>query len=166
MTLILNEIHLIDGFNETMIVAAADRRLSINGRYADTRQKLFEIPYLRGTVSYFGLAEVFPNGKNQLLSDWLPSFIRSQNHVKTLEEFSGNLREELHNVIPQETLSRYASGFHICGYNNQNIPEFWYLSNIGGLDGFNYVETKPRYAEPSSDWLGRDAKNFGWDGKD
>lgn len=168
MTLILNEIHLLDGLNKTMLVAAADRRISKpDGSYEATRRKLFPIPYLSSTISYFGLASVYPRGRMQYLSDWLPNFINTQSQVPDLETFAQNLRDALHRVIPQSTLQEHSSGFHIAGYNSQGLPEFWHLSNIGDIRAFQYVDFKPRYGPPSPDFLGRDAqKNFEWDGSD
>ena len=46
------------------------------------------------------------------------------------------------------------------------LPDFWFLSNIGPMKGFNYT-CQDHYPEPSSQFLERDAKaNFGWDGSD
>jgi hypothetical protein len=170
MTLILNEIHLLDGLNKTMLVAAADRRISWPDgldRPPESKPKLFPIPYLNGTISYFGLATFPMEGKtrSQYLSDWLPNFINKQSEVPDLRTFAQNLRNELHEVIPPASLQKEASGFHICGYNSQGLPEFWYLSNIGHLEHFHYLDLKPQYALPSPDFLERDAQNeFGWDG--
>lgn len=168
MTLILNEIHLLDGLNKTVLIAAADRRISKpDGSYEATRKKLFPIPYLNGTISYFGLASVYPKGEMQYLSHWLPNFINKQSGTPDLETFTENLRDALHQIIPEAALQRHASGFHIAGYNSQGLPEFWHLSNIGDMRDFRYVDFKPRYGPPSPDFLGRDAqKNFGWDGSD
>jgi hypothetical protein len=168
MTLILNEIHLLDGMQRTMLVAAADRRISrLDGTYDSTRQKLFSIPYLDATVSYFGIACVYPGGKTQPLSDWLPYFISTQSAAPDLQTFAESLRVELHKLVPQSILESYPSGFHLCGYNRQRLPEFWYLSNIGGMQNFQHVDFKPQYEPASSDFLGRDArKHFGWYGID
>ena len=63
MTLITNEIHVLDGFKKTILVFVADQRITMpDGTYRKGR-KLFKIPYLEGGVSYFGLAEVFPSGR-------------------------------------------------------------------------------------------------------
>jgi hypothetical protein len=165
MTLITNEIHMLDGFKKTVLIFAADRRLTYpDGSYGSTRPKLFPIPYLEGGVSYFGLALVFPKGKRRYLSDWLQEFINRHSTTKTLGDFGCELREELHTVIPADILERNASGFHICGYNSDGLPEFWYLSNIGGRDGVRYTNLQPRYGDPSPDFLGRDARSLGWDG--
>lgn len=166
MTLILNEIHLLDGLNKTMLVAAADQRISKpDGSYEATRKKLFTIPHLSATISYFGLASVYPGGKIKYLSDWLPKFINTQSRTLNLETLAQNLRDALHRVIPQSTLQGQPSGFHIAGYNSQGFPEFWHLSNIGDMRGFQYVDFKPRYGPPSPDFLGRDARELwgGWE---
>ena len=60
------------------MIAAADRRLTSNGRYADTQRKLFPIPYHHGAISSFGLADFKDHGgKLRRLSLWLPGFIRA-----------------------------------------------------------------------------------------
>jgi hypothetical protein len=166
MTLIANEIHMLDGFKRTLLVFAADRRLTYpDGSYAGTRQKLFRIPYLDGGVSYFGLAEVYPKNKKQYLSDWLPDFVNRHAATKSLRDFAFELRDELHSVIPAHILGKTASGFHICGYNSDGLPDFWFLRNIGGIEDFRYTNLQRRYMEPTPDFLGRDAKAMGWDGK-
>jgi hypothetical protein len=165
MTLITNEIHILSGFNKTVLVFAADRRLTYpDGSYAGTRQKLFRIPYLEGGISYFGLAEVYPGGRKQLLSDWLKNFITRHSTTKSLKDFGFQLRDELHAVIPAVVLEKNASGFHICGYNPDGLPEFWFLRNIGTMQGFQYADLQSRYTEPTADFLDRDAKLMGWDG--
>lgn len=165
MTLITNEIHMVDGFSRILLIFAADRRLTnLDGSYGGTKQKLFRIPYLEGGVSYFGLATVFPNNRPRYLSDWLRDFITRHSSVRTLSDFAAELRTGLHEVIPENILSKHASGFHICGYNAQGLPEFWFLRNIGGMSGFNYTDLRSRYMEPTADFLDRDAKMLGWDG--
>ena len=168
MTLVVNEIHALDGLSKTLVVAAADRRLSYpGGGYADTRRKVLGIPHLHGAVSYFGLAEVYPSGHKQYLDDWLTAFINNHSGVPDLGAFAHELRQGLHQVIPEHVLQEKASGFHMCGYNAQNLPDFWYLSNIGCMEQFVYADLKPRYDAPASHFLGRDAvAELGWDGKD
>jgi hypothetical protein len=165
MTLVVNEIHLSDGLANTLIVAAADRRvLEPDGSYR-TRRKLFDIPYLNATISYFGLADVFPKGKREPLSTWLSSFINKESRTEDLGTFVNHLRDALHEALTRAQLRAYGSGFHICGYNHQRLPDFWSLSNIGRIQGFNYTDFKARYEPPSQDFLGRDARNFGWNGE-
>src|SRR6266849_430237 len=166
MTLISNEIHMLDGFKRTLLIFAADRRLTYpDGSYAGTKQKQFPIPYLNGGVSYFGLAEVYPKGKKQYLSDWLREFVIRHSTMTSLKDFAFQLRDELHTVIPAGILKKNASGFHICGYNSKGLPEFWFLRNIGGMDQFRYTNLLQRYMEPTADFLDRDAKSLGWDGR-
>jgi len=167
MTLILNEIHLFEGLKETLLVAAADGRISKpDGSYDSTRRKLFPIPYLNGAVSHFGLAMIYPAGRPQYMSRWLPDFIRRHSSAPSLQSFAESLREELNRVVPPAILKKSPSGFHICGYNDAGYPDFWYLSNIGGVRDFKYVGLKPQYAPPESHFLGRDAqRTFNWDGE-
>src|SRR6266849_6751712 len=111
MTLISNEIHMLDGFKRTLLIFAADRRLTYpDGSYAGTKQKLFRISYLNGGVSYFGLAEVYPKGKKQCLSDWLREFVIRHSGTTSLKDFAFQLRDELHTVIPAGILKKNASG--------------------------------------------------------
>ena len=166
MTLITNEIYMLDGFRQTLIVFAADQRISKPDGTFIKGKKLFRIPYLEGCVSYFGLAEVFPANRRQYLFDWLPKFITSNAGLTTLRAFAYALRDELNRIVPANMLKRNASGFHICGYNERGLPEFWYLSNIGGMDAFAYKNLSQRYGDPSPDFLDRDAKKLGWDGSD
>ena len=167
MTLILNEIHLLQGLKETMLVAAADRRISKpDGSYDSTRRKLFSIPYLNGAIAHFGLAMVYPRGQPQYMSNWLPDFIKRHSLASGLQSFAESLREELNRIVPPKVLKKAPSGFHICGYNDAGYPDFWYLSNIGDLRNFRYGGLKSQYGPPASHFLGRDApREFGWDGE-
>lgn len=89
MTLILNEIHVRNGFNETFMIAAADRRLSNeDGSFHATQKKLLQIPYLNGAISYFGIATIPRNGKLLCVSGWLRDFIRNNAQCKDLQSFS------------------------------------------------------------------------------
>lgn len=167
MTLITNEIHIIDGLCNTIMVAAADRRITNpNGSFNSNRKKLFEIPYLNGAISYFGLASFEKNGRIQYLSSWIPNFIRKQAKVPNLEIFSKELREALNSDISKNILQKTPSGFHICCYNKKRLPEFWYLTNVESMDAFIYQNLKPQYGPPSPDFLERDAQKLGWDGED
>lgn len=165
MTIITNEIYLLDGLTKSILVSAADSRvLEPNGRYS-THRKLFEIPYLRAYISYHGLAQVFPSRKPVYLSNWLPNFISDHTSICDLREFAFSLRDALHTVIPPQVLKVNHSGFHLLGYNSRDFPDFWYLSNIGGMDQFVYKDLHDRYREPTQDFLERDArKHLGYDG--
>jgi hypothetical protein len=138
MTLITNEIHVLDGFKKTILVFAADQRITMPDGTYRKGQKLFAIPYLEGGVSYFGLAEVVPSGRRQFLSQWLPAFITKNADAPSLRDFAFRLRDELNTIVPQQILRQNASGFHICGYNGDGFPEFLFLRNIGAMDGYAY----------------------------
>lgn len=116
MTLVLNEIHLIEGLKRTFLIAAADRRLTKpDGSRHDAHPKLFEIPYLNGAISYFGLAEFTKAGKSVRMWDVLPAFVRSHATLPDLGTFSAALRDELERAIPKSLLKENPLGFHICG---------------------------------------------------
>jgi len=167
MTMVVNEIHLLHGLARTMMVAAADRRLTqTDGRYYGTQRKLFPIPYLNGSISYFGLAAAEIGGRLFRFSSWLPTFIRRQSGMTDLQAFCTNLRGALHQVLPPSLLTGTPSGFQVCGYGSLGLPEFWAMSNIGGMEGIEYRDIQPRYGPPMPDFLGRDAVTLGWDGSD
>lgn len=168
MTLILNEIHLLNGLQTTLLIATADRQITKqDGTFDSLLTKLFAIPYLNGAVSYFGLATVYPKGQSQYLSTWMPDFIRRHSSADNLQSFAERLRNEVSQIISPAVLQTCGSGFHICGYNSMGLPDFWYFSNIGGMKGFQYIDLKPQYTYPKSHFLCRGAtKVFGWDGND
>ena len=86
MSLILNEIHIVGGLSHTVVVAAADRRISApGGTYDSTRRKLFDVQYLQAAVAYYGLAVVYPRGKKEYLSSWLPNFIRANSSIASMQ---------------------------------------------------------------------------------
>jgi hypothetical protein len=121
---------------------------------------------LSATVSFFGLAEVFPGGVSIPLSTWLKNFIRQQTSAKDLSTFSRNLWNEMNRIVPASILCQNPSGFHLSGFARNSYPDFWFLSNIGGLNGFSYSDLKPKYQVPESHFLERDAKkDLGWDGE-
>src|SRR5262249_28033220 len=95
---------------------------------------------------------------------FLPAFINRQSGAGTIKEFAVRLREGLNKSIPATVLQTQPSGFHICGYNREGIPEFWFLTNIGGMNEFDYTDLQRQYTEPSCELLGRDAFKMGWDG--
>jgi hypothetical protein len=163
MTLVLNEIHGLGASRSPLMIAAADRRISnANGSYHSTRRKLFPLPRLSGAVSYFGVAAFPQRAGIRYLSEWLPDFIR-RTPAKNLGEFALHLRAELGALVPPAVLRRRVSGFHICGFDENDRPDFWFLSNIVAMDGFAYTQIRDSYTDPASHFLGRDAAAFGWD---
>ncbi len=168
MTLVLNEIHMLDGLNQTVMIAAADRRISKDGKYHGTYRKLFPIPYLNGAISYFGLASYFDSsGKEKKLWEWLPAFITKQAGTPDLRTFCRSLHEGLENFFPSQLLADKVSGFQICGYNDRFIPEYWFLTNIRNMAGPYPSEIKSFYKAPAPHFIQNDARrNFNWDGED
>jgi len=165
MTLILNEIHLLNGLKDTFQIAAADRRITRGNNIESPRKKLFAIPFLKATVSYFGLASFTKANKETYLSEWLPQFIRASSHCSSLEQFSFELSETLNNTIPLKIRKENRSGFHLSGYNNISLPEFWHFSNIPGMTGLYYNKPVEKYGVPTSDFLNRDViSHFKYDG--
>jgi hypothetical protein len=160
MTLLLTEIHCLDGLSHSCILFAADRRISRNGKYDGTQRKVFQIPYLQAGVGFFGLAEV-PTGGNILsMSAWLSRFIRKNSRVKSLEIFASMLRDTLNSDIDLRWRQKHISGFHVAGYNSVGIPEFWYIRNVKD----DRTTITGRY-EAREDFLHRDACNLGYDGQ-
>jgi len=165
MTLITNEIHMLDGFQEDGPgIRGRPENLETEWRLRQLAKKAIQNPLPECGHQLFRLGTGFPNGRRQYLSDWLPVFIRKNSGAQNLGDFSSTLRDELHKIVPSSVLGANASGFHIGGYNAQGIPEFWFLTNIGGMDDFRYKDLAPRYSDPSSDFLRRDAVKLGWDG--
>ncbi len=167
MTLVLNEIHFEDRFENSFMIAAADRRITHDdGRFQNSR-KVFSLPGIHGAVSFFGLAEVWPEGRREDMSPWLGDFVETHADVPDLKTFSESLRDALHEVIPASSLVLTHSGLQICGYTQEGIPDFWFLTNIGGWkQPFVYYNFSDRYGVPTSHFLGRDAKGYGWNGTD
>ncbi|MBM4160390.1 MAG: hypothetical protein FJ217_04735 [Ignavibacteria bacterium] len=163
MTLLANEIHVQDSLQHTVIIFAADRRITFLGRFHSLGKKIFPIEYLNAGIGFFGLAEVFPGGKKQSMSSWLPQFITRNHRIRTLEEFADTLRAELDNVVPRDLKTSNPSGFHIAGFNQSGLPEFWFVRNIEHMDAHRYIDLQDHYSA-TEDFLARDARQFGFDG--
>lgn len=171
MTLISNEIYLLDPIKGSFIVCCADRRITY--RHAKNRKekytsgkKLFGISYLNATVSFWGATQL-GNGKGKfdLLSDWLPKFITRHHDLTTLLDFATTLRTELNKAMYKQYLRIEPSGFHFAGIRRDGVPEFIHFSNCGWNATSGYYENPAsEYREPFEDFLQRDAKSFGWDG--
>jgi len=113
-------------------------------------------------VSYFGLAAFPHRGRQIFLSDWLPDFIR-RSQATSVTECAGELHVRLNDVVPGHVLLARPSGLHLCGFDTDGRPDFWFISNIGGMQGFEYTDLRDAYSEPASHFLGRDAVSFGLD---
>lgn len=167
MTLLVNEIHLVEGLRKTVLVAIADRRITKGrGVYVGSYPKLFDIPYLKGAVSFMGFADSPVGARLTRMWDFLPSFVRKNTDAKTLGEFARRLKVELEGIVPAARLKAYPSAFHICGYDDSGLPDYWWLTNIRKMDGPFPLEWESDYKTPGSNFLGRDAKALGWDGAD
>lgn len=166
MTIIYNEIQVHRSLEESIVLFAADSRMSTTEPRYSKETKLFKIEYLRAGVSFFGLSRVYPHGHPQPLSEWLPAFIRKHSDINDLRTFAQVLRDELAKVVPSHILADHHSGFHLAGYTPKGYPDFVYFSNIGSGANFEYSDIKSEYSHPSSHFLDRDAKKHGWDGVD
>ncbi|MFO0507955.1 MAG: hypothetical protein ACK5YS_03700 [bacterium] len=171
MTLLTNEIRLIDGFTETLIISTADRRLTYpkeNNRKKkyESGKKLFKIEHLNATVSYWGNCVLInEKGNQEFYFSWLPNFIRKSYHIDNLMEFARKLKAELNIRVPAQTLREYASGFHLAGYTKKGEPEFIHFSNCNwNSSKVIYENILYAYKEPYADFLEEHAKQFGWDG--
>ena len=163
MTLIINEIRINDNSGKSFWISAADRRLSMNGKFHSTkRKKIFPVVYLNATVSYFGLAVWTKNNKEIYLSDIIKRLITKLNNERRLNEFSKKLISELNNKVPNNLLKTNPTGIHISGFDNSGVPQFYYSSNIGNITNeFIYQDLKTKLSLPSND-LERDMKiHFG-----
>lgn len=160
MTLLLTEIHCLDGLSHSCIVFAADRRISQNGKYAGTRKKVFQVPCLRAGVGFFGLAEAPINGSTLPMSDWLLRFIQRNSNLTSLQAFASALAKSLNADILSKWRQQYISGFHLAGYNTSGLPEFWYVRNVED-DRITITGTY----EAREDFLHRDAGALGYDGQ-
>ena len=156
----MNEIHVQGNLQNSIILLAADQRITLKDKFHSNRKKLFLIPYLNAGVGYFGLAQ--PN-RTEFFSSWLPNFIRNNADAKTLEELARRLCHKLNQSVNKSILAKAPSGFHVCGYNVQNYPELWFVRNINRMEGNSYKDIGSEYIV-SEDFLSRDAHNMGFDG--
>lgn len=165
MTLVLNEIHVGKAFNRSFVVAAADRQILLSdGTGGGKRKKVFLIPHLTAAISYFGLAAWTVGARLIHLSDWLPAFIQRNGSCRNLMEFAEQLRVSLNQMIPPSLLATVGSGFHVVGFDQERRPDFWFVTNIGSMTGFTYTDFQPRFGDPASHFLQRDAAQLNWDG--
>ena len=161
MTLLVNEIHIGGDLRNSLIVATADRRITKVGTGFDSnRKKLFKFRHLNAAVGYFGLAQ--PTVR-RYFSDWVANFINQATGFSSLEEIANNMCAELNRTVDKRLLKDYPSGFHICGYNSQGFPEFWFVRNIGAMEESRYIDYKSEYFL-TEDFLSRDARIQGFDG--
>lgn len=143
MTLIVNEIyHDPKDPSRSRIFAAADRRISKLGSPAGEKRKLFLVERLNATISYFGLAQA---QAGEYFEDLIPRFIGAHQSA-SIRQLAVDLRDFMTRNVPRAWLSGNASGFHVCGFTPDGVPQMWYISNIGGMDGFAHVGLTEEYA--------------------
>jgi hypothetical protein len=130
MTLLTTEIHRHSDPQNAIIVFAADRRISRGNSYDDTRGKIFNVQKINAGIGYFGLAEVSQGACRKPMSDWLEDFLRNTIEGETLDELAGRLVNSLNSAVPENHRKSCISGFHIAGFNNEGLPEFWYVRNV------------------------------------
>jgi hypothetical protein len=162
MTILLNQIFVSGNLKESYIIAAADRRITLNGNYNQTKKKIFPINNLKSTISYFGLAGFYKGGKFEYFGDWIPQYIRknSSKYLKP-EDFISNFRNDLNGLVDPQLLKINASGFHYSFYNHKGFPDFIYFSNINIMDHLKYTNLANSYQMPASHYLSRDAMKDG-----
>jgi hypothetical protein len=153
MTILANEIRINQSITDVTLIQVADRRITCKGKFDSNRRKVFEIPYLKASVGYFGLAQ--PTAK-EYFSSWLPNVIRNGHTIKTVNEFSQYLADTLNKNVTKSLLKTNPSGFHICGLADDGIPEFYFIRNIEGREGPYYKGFKDTYF-CSEDFRTRDA---------
>lgn len=164
MTLIVTELHATKDLRESTIFFTADRRISRKGKRRSTERKVFRVKYLNAGIGFFGIATVFPSGKKSSTSSWLKQFVDSNHAVSNMRDFAHKLRKELDLVLPEDVKTSYPSGFHLAGFNENKLPEFWFITNIGNFSNWEYSQFKNRFYV-SENFLNRDARSFGYNGR-
>lgn len=150
--------------HDVTIIFAADRRISYEKKFHALCKKIFRVPYLNAGIGFFGLAEVGQQPNPTPMSDWLTSFITKNHDARTLSDFARRLRDELNGAVPRTSKISNPSGFHIAGFNQDGLPEFWYVRNIDNMDQHRYIGFLDRY-RVTEDFLRRDAsRDIGYDG--
>jgi hypothetical protein len=156
VTILINEIHIINTVQNGFILHAADRRITLNGKPLRQEKKIFKIPYLNAGVGYFGLADI---NHKETFSGWLPNFINKNSDAHTLGQFAERLRDALNRAVNKSMLSNKVSGLHICGYNAENCPEFWIVRNSDTFVEGVYRDLKKEYY-CAEEFIARDAKEL------
>ena len=142
MTILANELRIKQSITNVTLIQVADRRITRVGKFDSNRRKVFEIPYLKASVGYFGLAQ--PTSR-EYFSSWLPNVIRHGYNVKTVKEFSEYLINELNRNVTKPLLKTIPSGFHLCGLAGDGIPEFYFIRNIDRMEGPYYKGFRDTY---------------------
>lgn len=153
MTIQANELHIGKSITDSTWVHVSDRRISLDGRFHSRRRKTFEIPYLRASIGYFGLAQ--PN-IGDFFSSWVPNTIRHGAGIKDLVDFASFFEERLNRDVSKAFLRANPSGFHLCGFAADGLPEFYFIRNIESMVGPFYKGFRDSYYK-TEDFRSRDA---------
>jgi len=153
MTIQANELHIGKSITDSTWAHVSDRRISIGGKFHSNRRKTFEIPYLKASIGYFGLAQ--PNGTD-FFSSWVPNAIRHGAGIKDLADFASFFEKRLNRDVSKAFLRKHPSGFHLCGFAADGFPEFYFIRNIESMDGAFYKGFRDSYYT-TEDFRSRDA---------
>jgi len=164
VTLLLTEIYVGTDMHDVTIIFAADRRITREKKFDANRRKIFPVPYLNAGIGYFGLADVGRRPNATPMSDWLTSFITENHDARRLGDFAHRLQDELNGAVPRTSKISNPSGFHVAGFNQDGLPEFWFVRNIEKMDQYRYIGFLDHYFV-TEDFLRRDARReIGYDG--
>jgi len=168
MTLLINDFCMRGDLRDGYILTVADRRLSYDKTHPKHHKpehatKVFEITRLNAAIGYFGLAYFRSNIQHDSipLSPWLQSFINHYHIAKTIGEFAEALCDKLNSLMEKKDVEKGITGFHICGYNQDDIPEFWVVRNIGN----DYSQPCLNYYLCDEVFPAKDAAKVGYDGE-
>lgn len=142
MTIIANEIRIKRSITDVALIQVADRRISIDGKFHSNQKKIFEVPHIKASIGYFGLAQ--PTTR-EYFSSWLPNVISHSHGIKTIADFAQYLMDTLNGNVVKSLLKTNPSGFHVCGLADDGIPEFYFIRNIERMEGPFYKGFKDSY---------------------
>jgi hypothetical protein len=162
MTLLYTEISQDLPGHGRCVLFAADRRITTPaGGPPRHYKKLVDIPYLNAALGFFGLAEFRRSQTGFRMSDHLREFVRAQAGTTSLALFAKRLATSLNSFVPSSLRRSERSGIHISGMTGDSLPEFWFVRNLDDTG----QPTLGKY-EADEQYLTRDARNDGFDGKD
>jgi hypothetical protein len=144
VTLVVNEVHYDPKApSEAVYVCAADRRITDweTGKPIGSRVKIFAVDGILATVSYFGLTDY---KLDRTFEDFLEG-LKCQGRWTSLGSFALWLTGQLNAIVEKSWLRDRPSGFHVAGFSRSAIPEMWFITNIGGLEGYRYASLRTHY---------------------
>ena len=86
--------------------------------------------------------------------------IRKGSSTNSLAEFADYFKQQLNTHVLKSYLRKNPSGFHLCGFGTDGIPEFYFIRNIQSMNGPFYEGFSGRYTT-TEDFRARDALKFG-----